>query len=119
MTPRPDIYAANTYGNYGKTDVTASMIQTTLSQQSKWGTTYQVADGVNDYTGSRGGCSGISVGTHGSAVIHLQNGGIVKAIELEDAGIQELSVKQITAASSAVITVYKRSTQANRSNKNE
>ena len=115
MTPRPDIYAANTYDNYGKTDVTARQVNTTLGLESKWGTAYTVADGENNFTGSRGGCSGISVGTHGSAVIHLQNGGgTVAAIELEDAGIQELAVKQITAASSAVITVYKRSTQSNR-----
>tara|TARA_B110000285_G_C14927533_1_gene515747 strand:- start:492 stop:848 length:357 start_codon:yes stop_codon:yes gene_type:complete len=114
MAPRFDIDATiNTYGNYGKNQVTGSdrnHPSNVVGPIGKWNKAYAVTAGLNEYTGSRAGISGINVLTHGSAVIHLSGGGTVPAAQLEsDNGvIQELGIKRITGASSAVITVYKR-----------
>jgi len=114
MAPRTDIDATiNTYGNYGKNAITGSDRNhpyNILGGMGKWNKAYDVTDGLNEYTGSRAGVNGIHVTTHGSAVIHLSGGGTVVASELEaaDAQIIDMGIKRITAANSAVITVYKK-----------
>ena len=113
MAPRKDIEATlNTYGNYGKKEITGSDRNhpfNVIGRTGKWGHAESVATGLNDYTGSRAGVSGVTVLTHDSAVIHLTGGGSIAAEQLEDKGtIHELSINKISAAgSSAAITVFR------------
>ena len=119
---RKDISATiNVYGNYGKDDVTTSARNHPYNVVGRYNASnailsgkaftqaFDIADGINDFTGSRAGVCGVNVLTHGSAVLHLTGGGTVVASELEsDNGvIVPIAIKQVTAASSAAITVYR------------
>ena len=124
---RKDISATiNVYGNYGNgtlgvTAVTSSLRNhpynvvgrgresNTILLGSAFTQAFDIADGINDFTGSRAGVCGVNVLTHGSAVLHLTGGGTVAAAELEsDNGvIVPIAIKQVTAADSAAITVYR------------
>lgn len=111
MAPRKDIEATiSTYENYGKNAITSSnhFPFNVVGKVGKWSQAIDVGNGLNEFTGSRAGVSGITVLTHGSAVVHLTAGGSIPASELEDKGsIHELSISKITAASSAAITVFR------------
>ena len=117
MAPRKDIEATlSSYGNYAKGSVTGSGRNHPFSVIGREGkgytAAYTIADGQNDFTGSRSGISGVQVITHGSAVFHLTGGGTVaaSAIVLDASAkgvITPLSIVKVTAASSAAITVYR------------
>ena len=66
-----------------------------------------VADGQTDYTGSNYGYGAVIVKTHGSAVLHLSDGGQIAATNLTAGVVYDLSLTKITAASSATIYVLK------------
>jgi len=66
-----------------------------------------VADGMTAYTGSSYGWNAVVVKTHGSAVFHLSGGGAIPAANLTAGVVYELSLKKITAASSATIYLLK------------
>ena len=113
MAPRADIDATiNRYGNYALPGVTGSMHPWNITGHAgKWAKAYDIPNGQSDFTGSRAGIGGVSVITAGSAVFHLTGGGTsVDAADLVNQGIVELSVAKVTAASSAVISVFKLNT---------
>lgn len=110
MAPRKDIDATlNTYQNYRKGNVTGSTYHpfNITGHPGKYYAAYDIPDGQSDFTGSKAGVGAVVVKTHGSAVFHLTGGGTVPAEDCEGGGIVELSVKKVTAASSAKISVLK------------
>ena len=119
MAPRKDIEATiSSYENYGKNDVTSSarnhpynVIQGDAISKG-YDRVYTVPDGQSDYTGSKAPITGVQVVTHGSAVLHLTGGGSIAAsLIANDATslgeITPLSVKKVTAASSATIRLFR------------
>jgi len=114
MAPRKDIEATlSSYENYKRGAVTGSGRNHSFNVLGHVGhgytRAYDIANGQSDFTGSRSGVCGVHVTTHGSAVFHLVGGGSIAASELgegDDGYIAPLHIKQVTAASSAVITVF-------------
>ena len=119
MAPRKDIEVTlSCYENYAKGNVTGStrnhpynVINGEIPSRG-YDRVYTVPDGQSDYTGSRGPISGVQVVTHGSAVFHLTSGGTVAAslLALDSTSLGEitpLSVKKVTAASSATIRLFR------------
>ena len=121
MAPRKDIEATlNTYGNYGKNDITGSGVVNSRNHPYNvtgragkgYEAVYVVPDGQSDYTGSRSPISGVQVVTHGDAVLHLTGGGTVAAslIANDATSISEitpLSIAKVTAADSATIRLFR------------
>ena len=98
------------YGNYVRTGVTGSNHPFDASgHPGRWQSAFDIPDGQSDFTGSKAGVGAVLVKTHGAAVFHLTGGGTVPAEDCEGAGFVELSVKKVTAASSAKITVLRTS----------
>ena len=117
MAPRKDIEATiNTYGNYGKNQITGSGRNHPYNVIGRAGKGYEavytVPDGQSDYTGSKGPISGVQVVTHGSAVLHLTGGGTMAASLIANDStslgeITPLSIKKVTAASSTTIRLFR------------
>ena len=103
------------YGGYTKTGNNTSgshefggeNIFEHIGHPGKYVSSVGVADGQTDYTGSNYGAAAVIVKTHGSAVFHLSGGGEVAATNLTAGVLYPLSLKKITAASSATIFVLK------------
>lgn len=116
MAPRKDIEATiSSYGNYARGNATGSGRNHPFNVLGHVGhgytAAYDIPNGQSDFTGSRSGVCGVHVTTHGAAVFHLVGGGTIAASELgegDDGHIVPIHIKQVTAASSAVITVFKK-----------
>ena len=109
MAPRKDIDGSiNRYGNYALPATTGSNFPFNITgHPGKFSSAFDIPDGQSDFTGSKAGVGAVLVKTHGAAVFHLTGGGSVPAEDCEGAGFVELSVKKVTAASSAKITVLR------------
>ena len=97
MAPRKDIEATiNTYGNYGKNQITGSGRNHPYNVIGRAGKGYEavytVPDGQSDYTGSKGPISGVSLIANDSTSL---------------GEITPLSIKKVTAASSATIRLFR------------
>ena len=103
------------YGGYTKTGNNTSgshefggaNIFENIGHPGKYLNSEAVADGQTDFTGSNYGAAAVIVKTHGAAVFHLTGGGSIPAENLAGGVLYPLSLKQISAASSAVIYVLK------------
>lgn len=103
------------YGGYTKTGNNTSgshefggeNIFEHIGHPGKYVSMTTVPDGQTDYTGSGYGAAAVIVKTHGSAVFHLSGGGSIAATNLTAGILYPLSLKKITAASSATIFVLK------------
>ena len=103
------------YGGYTKTGNNTSgshefggeNIFEHIGHPGKYVSMTTVPDGQTDYTGSSYGAAAVIVKTHGSAVFHLSGGGSIAATNLTAGVLYPLSLKKITAASSATIFVLK------------
>ena len=99
------------YGGYTKTGNNTSGSHefggVNIGHPGKYVSMTTVPDGETNYTGSNYGAAAVIVKTHGSAVFHLSGGGEIAATNLTAGTLYPLSLKKITAASSATIFVLK------------
>lgn len=99
----------NTYGNYGKNEVTTSARNFPFNQQGHPGQWVRCEDqAINKtvaYTGSRAGVGGIilqaAAANHADCVINFTGGGSTTGVGLTVGELYKFSVKEITTRNSS------------------